>query len=114
MGHIRGIPVVLYERTVTGKDALNRDIVTETPVTVENVLVYPVESSARDGGDSTDMARKRVAYTLAIPKGDTHVWDDRTVEFFGEKWRTDSFSYIGIEDMIPLDWNRKVSVERYE
>lgn len=114
MGRIHGITITLYDRTVTGTDAFNRDIVSETPVQVDNVLVYPVESSASDGGASYDMDRKRSRYTLGIPKGDTHVWDDRTVEFFGHKWQTESFSYIGIEDMIPLSWNRKVTVVRYE
>lgn len=114
MGHIKGITIILYDRTVTGKDAFNHDIVEETPVLVDNVLVYPIESSASDGGASYDVERKHSRYTLGIPKGDTHVWDDRIVEFFGHKWKTESFSYIGIEEMIPLSWNRKVTVERYE
>lgn len=114
MGHIKGITVILYDRTVNGRDEFNHDIVEETPVSVENVLVAPIESSASDGGASYDMDRKRSRYTLGIPKGDTHVWENRTVEFFGHKWRTVSFSYIGIETMVPLSWNRKVTVERYE
>ena len=43
-----------------------------------------------------------------------YVWEDRKVEFFGEIWKTVGFSQQGIENMIPLDWNRKVQVERYE
>ena len=108
---LRGVSVVLYERTAAGRDELNREIFTETPVTVENVLIAPVESSAGDGGESTDLARKRVRYQLAIPKGDAHEWEDRRVEFFGRMWRTVSRSTVGIEVLIPLDWNRKVMVE---
>jgi hypothetical protein len=36
------------------------------------------------------------------------------VEFFGEKFRTIGAPTQGIEDMIPLSWNKKVKVVRYE
>ena len=36
---IKGESVVLYEKTLTGYDAANRPVYTETPVTVENVLI---------------------------------------------------------------------------
>ena len=55
---------------------------------------------------------KKAKYQLAIPKGDTHIWEDADVEFFGARWHTVGFSTEGIEDLIPLDWNRKVMVER--
>ena len=38
---IKGIPVVLYERTQTNRDDLGDPVYGETPVTVENVLVCP-------------------------------------------------------------------------
>ena len=56
---------------------------------------------------------KKIRYQLAIPKGDDHIWEDTLVEFFGETWRTIGFTATGIEDLIPLSWNRKVWVERY-
>ena len=56
---------------------------------------------------------KKAVYTLAIPKGDTHKWEDSVVEFFGHKWKTFGFPIEGIESNIPLDWNKKVMVERY-
>ncbi len=37
-----------------------------------------------------------------------------TVEFFGRKFRTYGAVTEGIEALIPLSWNRKVKVERYE
>lgn len=52
-------------------------------------------------------------YTLAIPKGDTHEWTDCEVEFFGRRWRSVGFPQKGIEDLVPLDWNQKVTVETY-
>lgn len=43
---IKGIPVTLYERTKTGEDAFHEPVYAETPVTVENVLITPVDSAA--------------------------------------------------------------------
>lgn len=51
---------------------------------------------------------------MAIPKGDEHDWKDKRVSFFGEDWHTFGIPLIGIECDIPLDWNMKVMVERYE
>lgn len=108
---IKGITVTLYERTQTGKDAFNAPVYDETPVSVENVLVSPVASA--EIVNDLQLYGKRAEYELCIPKGDTHVWDDRTVEFFGSTWRTFGFSMLLIDDMVPLDWNRKVKVARY-
>jgi hypothetical protein len=60
-----------------------------------------------------NLSGKRLAYTLAIPKGDSNVWIDRTVEFFGKKFRTIGEPTQGIDALIPLAWNKKVKVERY-
>ena len=57
---------------------------------------------------------KYIAYILHIPKGDTHNWDDATVEFYGSKWKTYGNEIIYDEDLTPLDWNKQVKVERYE
>lgn len=109
---IHGIDVVLYEKTKTGTDALNGPVYTESAVTVHNVLVAPALSD--DLPEALDLTGKKAVYTLGIPKGDTHVWEDRKVEFFGQTWRTLGFVTEGIDDLIPLSWNRKISVERYE
>ena len=109
---IRGITILLYEKRQTGTDAFHAPIYEETPVEVPNVLVG--EPSAEDIVNEMQLYGKRIAYTLAIPKGDTHDWNDVTVEFFGQKWRTYGGVTQGIENLIPLCWNRKVKVERYE
>lgn len=108
---IHGITVRLYEKTKTGKDAFNAPIYTETPVDVPGVLVG--EPTAEDIVNDLQLYGKRIAYTLGIPKGDTHSWNEVTVEFFGQKFRTYGGVTQGIEDMIPLAWNKKVKVERY-
>ena len=60
-----------------------------------------------------NLTGKKAVYTLAIPKGDTHDWEDKEVKFFGKRWRTFGIPLEGIEQLIPLDWNKKVMVERY-
>lgn len=113
MPEIHGIPVILYERTVTGTDALGAAVYEETPVTVENVLVSPVEATTDPPLSSVMLTGKEGAYILGIPKGDAHVWEDRRVSFFGQDFRTESFSWQGIDSMIPLGWNKKIVARRF-
>lgn len=112
MARIQGVTIQLYEKTESGKDAFNRPIYTETITDVDNVLIG--EPSTEDIADTLNLTGKRLAYTLAIPKGDTHTWTDRKVGFFGEVFRTIGNPTQGIEANIPLSWNKKVKVERYE
>lgn len=109
---IKGVPVTLYEKTLTGYDAANRPVYSETPVTVDNVLIG--EPSTEDVTSEYNLSGKCVAYVLGIPKGDTHEWADRTVEFWGQKFRTVGVPTLGIDALIPLDWNKKVKVTAYE
>lgn len=108
-----GITVTLYERTNTGVDALNHPIYAETPVPVENVLVAPMATT--EILDTYNLTGRRAEYQLAIPKGDAHEWKaGQKVSFFGEDWRIIDIPEEGIEWLIPLSWNKKVKVERYE
>lgn len=112
MGRLHGVTITLYERTQSGTDPFNRPVYTESPVEVGNVLIG--EPSTQEIVDTLNLTGKKLAYTLAIPKGDAHDWKDRTVEFFGERFRTIGEPTQGIDALIPLDWNKKVKVERYE
>lgn len=112
MGMIKGITVLLYEKTQTGMDGFNRPIYEEIPVSVDNVLVAPVTSD--DVISNTDLTGKKAVYTLGIPKGDTHDWKDKRIEFFGETFMSFGFPTKGIDSLIPGEWNMKVMVERYE
>lgn len=112
MGRLHGVTITLFERTQSGTDPFSRPVYTETAVPVENVLIG--EPSTQDIVDMLNLTGKKLAYTLAIPKGDAHEWTNRTVEFFGERFRTIGEPTQGIEALIPLEWNRKVKVERYE
>lgn len=110
---MNGITVILYDRTKTGTDALNQPIYSETVVPVENVLVAPMSDD--EVLQTYTLTGRKAVYQMGIPKGDTHDWTaGKKVNFFGENWRIIGLSQEGIEKLIPLSWNKKVRVERYE
>lgn len=111
MAAIRGIPVILFDRVQTGTDDFHAPVYSENPVTVENVLVCPV--STQDIITDFQLYGKRAEYELCIPKEDTHTWEDRVVEFFGQKWHTFGIPQQWQESQLPLAWNKRVKVERY-
>lgn len=94
-----------------GTDPFGNPIIEEIPRQIDNVLVG--QPTSDDITHNLELYGKRAVYTLGIPKGDPHEWEDRTVEFFGEKYKTFGFVTQGIEDMVPLEWNKKIMVERY-
>lgn len=61
--------------------------------------------------DTLNLTGRRAEYQLAIPKGDPHIWEGQRVQFFGETWRVIGNAIRGIEALIPLEWNQKVTVE---
>ncbi len=111
---MKGITVTLLKRTQTGTDAFNRPVYTETAVEVENVLVAPAGDAGQEVLDTLNLTGRKAVYTLAIPKGDTNDWEGNRVQFFGETWQVTGIPTEGIEAMIPLQWNKKVQVERIE
>ena len=111
MSMIKGITVILLQKKQVGVDGFNRPIYEYEEISVDNVLVAP--ASTDDIVTSQDLTGKKAVYTLAIPKGDIHNWEDTIVRFFGAQWKTVGFPLEGIEENIPLDWNKKVMVERY-
>ena len=109
---MRGVTITLYNKVQTGVDAFNRPVYEDVATTVDNVLIG--EPTTEDVINELNLTGKHLAYTVAIPKGDAHEWNDRKVEFFGEVFRTYGEPTQGIEHLIPLSWNKKVKVERYE
>lgn len=108
-----GITITLYDRTQTGMDALNHPIYTETPVSVDNVLVAPL--SDNEVIETFNLTGRKAIYQMGIPKGDTHEWTaGKRVNFFGKDYRIIGEPTEGIDNLIPLCWNLKVKVERYE
>ena len=109
---MKGITVTLYEQAQTGTTPFGEPIYSETAVDVQNVLVSPASDS--EILSATNLYGRKVVYTMAIPKGDSHDWENKKVKFFGETFRTFGIPTEGIEHLIPLSWNKKVMVERYE
>lgn len=114
MPRISGITVRLIPQVDTGvRDELDAPILADgTPILVENVLIAP--SSSAEILDSINLTGRKAVYTLGIPKGDTNEWEDQIVEFFGQRWKVIQFPLEGLDDLIPLSWNKKVMVERYD
>lgn len=113
---IKGIDVTLFVKNKVGKDALNNPIYEETETVVNNVLVAP--SISTDINDITNLVGKQTKFTLGIPKGDTHVWENQKVKFNlnGREYvcKTYGFTIEGIENLVPTRWHKKVMCELYE
>ena len=115
---MRGLTVTLYETEEIqgGADAFGVPTYKETAVTVDNVLVG--EPSTDDIAISTNLYQKQIHYMLGIPKGDTHDWIDKKVEWtdaYGNtiQCKTFGFPITGVEANIPGPWHMKVRCERY-
>lgn len=111
---MKGIKVLLVEKTQTGMDDLNRPIYEDSYIEVDNVLVG--EPTSDEITNTMALYGKMAKYTLAIPKGDTNEWTDTEVILpypFEGKYKTIGYPTAGIEANIPLFWNKKVTVERY-
>lgn len=110
---MKGITITLYDRILVGTDGFNAPIYEEEPVEVTNVLVAPMSST--EILETNNLTGRKAVYQMGIPKGDTHDWSaGKKVNFFGEDWRIIELPLEGIEHLIPLSWNKKVQVERYE
>lgn len=108
---LHGIDVTLWTQTPNGVDEFNRVKYTETAELVSNVLVAPMSDT--EVLDTLNLTGRKAVYQLGLPKGDLHEWENHRVSFFGEDWRVIGVPTEGIEEMIPLEWNKKVKVERY-
>lgn len=112
MGVIKGITIKLFIKGTPTKDSLNRDIFTGEYVDVNNVLVG--QPTTDDITTATSLYGRKAVYTLGIPKGDTHDWENTKVQFFGKTWQTFGIPIKGIDELVPTDWSTKVMVERYD
>lgn len=111
---LKGETIKLYTRTETGRDRLNRPVYEETAIEVENVLIG--SPSTQEATDILNLTGRKAEYTLGIPKGDANDWENKTVEFWGKKWRTIGIPVTGIQELLPqgMPWGMNVQVERYE
>ena len=114
---MKGLTVTLYEEIASSSvDAFGVPIVTEQGTDIDNVLIGEVTTDAIT--DTTSLYTKVIRYTLGIPKGDTHDWVNKKVEWtdaYGitHKCKTYGFPETGVEANIPTPWHMKVRCEEY-
>jgi len=112
---MKTVTVKLIKKTEGQPDPFGQPTYTEEVVDVPGVLVG--EPSSEDVTNAYTMHGAKLAYTLAIPKGDTNDWKDTTVILsgpFAGTYHTVGLPTAGIDENIPLRWNKKVHLERYE
>lgn len=112
MAWIQGISVNLVRKVKTAENEVGEPIGTEISEIVENVIVTP--ASMTEIIDALNLHGRKAVYSLCIPKGDEHDWEDNYVEFFGERFHIFTPTEGYIEEMLPLEWNKKYLVEKYE
>ena len=103
--------VQLGVKTQTGSDPFGVPTYSYSFIDVPGVLVG--QPSAEERLSTLDLCGKYIAYTLGIPKGDDHDWNDTEVIIWGERFRTIGFPETGIQENIPLRWGKNIKVERY-
>lgn len=112
MDRLKGIKVILVSKIESEKDPFGNVIYDEKNIEVNNVLIG--QPTTDDITNSLNLYGKKAAYTLAIPKEDTNIWENQEVIFFGQRWRVFGKVIQGIEELMPLPWNKKAMVESYE
>lgn len=108
---MKGTTIQLVVKTQTSVDPFGAPIYSEELVDVADVLVG--QPSTDDVTNALQMYGKHIAYTLGIPKGDTHTWVDTEVVIWGNRYRTIGYPTTGEQANIPLRWGQNVKVERY-
>lgn len=118
MAKLKGITVILYEEKIIGHDRIGDPIIEEKGTEVDNVLIGSPDTD--EITTSVNLYGKQISYMLAIPKGDTHDWVDKKVEWtdaYGNKFTVKTFGYpiTGIESNLPpqIPWHMKVRCEAY-
>lgn len=112
---MKGVSVILKSKTQTGTDAFGQPVYSESDIEVKDVLIG--EPSTDDIQNTITKYGKVIAYTLAIPKGDTNEWAKSKVVLpspWNKTFNVIGDAIMGIEENIPLRWNKKVHLERLD
>lgn len=103
--------VILKDEYEIGRDGFNYPIYEQIDVPIEGCLVAPIKSE--DIVTTLSLYGKHIVYEIAIPKGDTHDWENKEVVIFGKSYQTFGYVMQGIEENIPLKWNGRIYCEVY-
>lgn len=109
---IKGTTITLWKKSAVDVDAFNEPVYEWTSEQVENVLIG--EPTPQERIDEMTLTGRSIDFTLGIPKGDNHDWEEQIVEFFGHKFLTYGIPEQGIEENVPGPWHKKVKCQRYE
>lgn len=108
---LKGIQIKVIGKKQIGVDELNCPIYEETTEFIDDVLVAPATDA--EIAETVNLYGRKALYTLAIPKGNQTDFIDKKIEFFSGSFITIGCPLEGIEENIPLRWNKKVRVEQY-
>lgn len=110
---IKSEKVILKEKTKIGTDSFGQDVFEVVTVTIEDVVVGT--PSTTDIESAIEVYGKRLAYSLGIPKGDTHNWIDAEVVVRGLPCKVVGIPLEYTEGSMPSwwKWNKRVDVEFY-
>lgn len=100
--------------TVEDMTILWREMTEAEQRRAQALLVLVSDSLREEGrrvGRDVDLMAGNAVFELLIPKCDDHDWENRTVSFYGGRWKT--FGIPLLWHNPPGSWNRKVMVERY-
>ena len=108
---MKGMTIQYVKKTISSYDEFNNPIYTEELVDVADCLVG--QPTTDEVTSTIALYGKTIAYSVGIPKGDTHDWTDAEVVIFGDRYRTIGYPQTGIQANIPLRWGQTIKVERY-
>ncbi len=108
---MKGMTIQYVKKTIGSYDEFNNPIYTEELVDVADCLVG--QPTTDEITSTIALYGKTIAYSVGIPKGDTHDWTDAEVVIFGDRYRTIGYPQTGIQANIPLRWGQTIKVERY-
>lgn len=109
---IKGETIILFEKTEKGTDPFGKPIYEEVETPIDNVIIG--QPNYDEQVAELNLTGKRIAFTLGIPKSDTHNWKDVTVKIRGQKFRSYGFPLTQTPENVPTKWNTQVKVEAYE
>lgn len=139
MGRITGINIILYKDIQTGTDPFGAPIYSFGQEAYPSDEIYPASNLYPSDSDfdvvsnvlvgqpsdeeittAINLYGKRISYMLGIPKGDTHDWQDKVIEWtdaYGQTHRCKTFGFpiTGIEANLPrrVPWHMKVRCEKF-
>ena len=102
--------VSLIQKSQTSTDDFGAPIYSESEIAIDGACVYP--TSSEDMTDTLNLTGKKSVYTVCIPKGDANNWTNTKVMIRGEAFKTIGAPISWTET--PLEWNKRIEVERYE